>query len=301
MRRAHHRARGHRAGHGGRGARLGRRLRAARRPLHAAPPWRSTPGAGRLAPTAVLGAPPLVDGALISLHAPAEQPGDHGQYGRFGQYGSPPADLATLHVVGGPDAGGVHLLQGGQARIGRSADADVPLDDPDVSRLHCAVAVGPDGRVTVTDLGSTNGTALSGRPVGAQPLPFPPGALLRIGESTLRLDPARPGGPAPLAASADTDGHLHVSPRADDGADGESAGGGWTYAEPGGPYEPAEPYAPGVRRGRRRPARQSRPARPGLPRAPAAWQPSAAPSAPRPSRPRRPGARSARGARGALF
>ena len=224
-------------------------------------------GAGRLAATAVLGAPPLVDGALISLHAPAEQPGDHGQYGRFGQYGSPPADLATLHVVGGPDAGGVHLLQGGQAGIGRSADADVPLDDPDVSRLHCAVAVGPDGQVTVTDLGSTNGTALSGHPVGPQPLSFPPGALLRIGESTLRLDPARPGGPAPLATTADTEGHLHVSPRAGDGAEGD-AGSGWTYAEAGGPYEAAEPYAPGAYPAAGDPGRTAGPSHPADPAAP---------------------------------
>ena len=98
-----------------------------------------------------------------------------------------------------PTPGGVHLLQGGQARIGRSADADVPLDDPDVSRLHCEIAVGADGAVTVADLGSTNGTALDGRPVGPQPLPLPPGALLRIGESTLRLD--TPGSPAPAGRS----------------------------------------------------------------------------------------------------
>ncbi|SEG78516.1 Inner membrane component of T3SS domain-containing protein [Actinacidiphila yanglinensis] len=170
-------------------------------------------GTGRLAPTAVLGVPPLVDGALVSLHAPAEQHGDHGQYGRFGQYGRPPADLAALHVVGGPDAGGVHLLQGGQAGVGRSADADVPLDDPDVSRLHCEIAVGPDGGITVADLGSTNGTTLAGRSVGAHPLPFAPGALLRIGESTLRLTPPHPATPPPLSTAMDSEGHLRVAPR----------------------------------------------------------------------------------------
>ncbi|NED18657.1 FHA domain-containing protein, partial [Streptomyces sp. SID9913] len=85
-----------------------------------------------------------------------------------------------LHVVAGPDAGGVHLLHGGEIRIGRSADADVPLDDPDVSRLHCAVTVGSDGRVAVADLGSTNGTTLDGRPVGSRPVRLTPGALLRI-------------------------------------------------------------------------------------------------------------------------
>ncbi|WP_435175401.1 FtsK/SpoIIIE domain-containing protein [Actinacidiphila sp. bgisy145] len=195
-------------------------------------------GSGRLAPTAVLGAPPLVDGALISLHAPAEQHGDHGQYGRFGQYGRPPADLAALHVVGGPDAGGVHLLQGGQAAVGRSADADVPLDDPDVSRLHCEIAVGSDGAVTVADLGSTNGTVLSGRPVGVHPLPFAPGALLRIGESTLSVTPPRPAAPAPLATAPDGEGHLRVSPRG--AAAPESAAepdGATAYGS--GPYTPA--------------------------------------------------------------
>ncbi|MFC4036348.1 FtsK/SpoIIIE domain-containing protein [Streptomyces polygonati] len=176
-------------------------------------------GSQRLAPTAVLGVPPLVDGALVSLHTPAEQYGeggghaDQGQYGRFGQYGRPPAELPRLHVVGGPDAGGVHLLPGGQARIGRSADADVPLDDPDVSRLHCEIAVGADGAVTVADLGSTNGTTLSGKAVGAQPVPFPPGALLGIGESTLRLAAAHTPEPAPLPSAPDEDGHLRVSLR----------------------------------------------------------------------------------------
>ncbi|WP_188279758.1 FHA domain-containing protein, partial [Streptomyces sp. CBMA29] len=174
-------------------------------------------GTLRLAPTTPLGVPPLVDGALLSLHAPAEQRGghvaDHGQYGRFGQYGQPPAETARLHVVGGPDAGGVHLLQGGQARIGRSGDADVPLDDPDVSRLHCEVAFGADGLITVADLDSTNGTTLAGQPVGPRPLALPPGALLRIGESTLRLESGSPAGPSALAAEPDADGHLRVSLR----------------------------------------------------------------------------------------
>lgn len=93
-------------------------------------------------------------------------------------------------MVAGPDAGGVHLLHGGQIHIGRSADADVPLDDPDVSRLHCAVTVAADGRVSVADLDSTNGTTLDGSRVGTRPVRFTPGALLRIGESVLRLSPS---------------------------------------------------------------------------------------------------------------
>ncbi|MCM2575770.1 FtsK/SpoIIIE domain-containing protein [Streptomyces meridianus] len=161
-----------------------------------------------------LGEPPLVDGAVLSLGAPAV-PGRHP--GVAPETGS--RACAQLHVMSGPDAGGVHLLHGGEIRIGRSGEADVPLDDPDVSRLHCTVAVGEDGRVTVTDLGSTNGTTLDGEPVGGRPEPVRPGGLVRIGESVLRLHPAPDGtggdpgaGPIPrtMAAVADGEGHLRI-------------------------------------------------------------------------------------------
>lgn len=146
-----------------------------------------------------LGEPPLIDGAVLSLGAPLE-PEPH-----------PELDDAPtqLQVVAGPDAGGVHLLHGGEIRIGRSADADVPLDDPDVSRLHCAVTVTADGRVSVADLGSTNGTTLDGTRVDTRPVRFAPGALLRIGESALRLAPA--GGPgARVRTAPDGEGQVRV-------------------------------------------------------------------------------------------
>ncbi|WP_230993611.1 FtsK/SpoIIIE domain-containing protein [Streptomyces endocoffeicus] len=178
-------------------------------------------GGERLDPQrCALGEPPLVDGAVLSLHGPADPDSDHYP----GYPGLPETAVAdaTVHldVVAGPDAGGVHLLHGGQVRIGRSADADVPLDDPDVSRLHCAVTVAADGRVTIADLGSTNGTAADGVPVGPQPVPLEPGALLRIGESALRLRvpstaPAMPSAPTRLPVRADGEGHLRVTPAGD--------------------------------------------------------------------------------------
>ncbi|MCZ0979816.1 FHA domain-containing protein [Streptomyces diastatochromogenes] len=113
--------------------------------------------------------------------------------------------------MAGPDAGGVHLLHGGAIRIGRSVDADVPLDDPDVSRSHCTVTVGADGRVTVADHGSTNGTTLDGLPVGERPVPLRPGALLRLGESALRLTGPGDGGTDAVATAPDGEGHLRVA------------------------------------------------------------------------------------------
>ncbi|MFE9258242.1 FtsK/SpoIIIE domain-containing protein [Streptomyces sp. NPDC006879] len=146
----------------------------------------------------VLGEPPLIDGAVLSLHAPLTPEA----------VTAADSARAQLHVIAGPDAGGVHLLHGGQIHIGRSADADVPLDDPDVSRLHCVVTLGDDGRVTVADPGSTNGTTLDGVPVGPHPTGLPLGAHLRLGESTLRL-PSGPTAP-PLPTTPDGEGRLRL-------------------------------------------------------------------------------------------
>ncbi|MEV3992906.1 FtsK/SpoIIIE domain-containing protein [Streptomyces sp. NPDC049837] len=186
----------------------------------------------------VLGEPPLVDGAVLSLQVPGEDraPLDGG--------------AARLHVVAGPDAGGVHLLHAGQIRIGRSADADVPLDDPDVSRLHAAVTVTESGRVTVADLGSTNGTTLDGAEVGTRPVRLAPGALLRLGESSLRLTAGPPTADgAPLPTAPDGEGHLRVSragaapSRAEDGPAGGTPGGGAPAggAPAGGAHHPRLP------------------------------------------------------------
>ncbi|MEW2034400.1 FtsK/SpoIIIE domain-containing protein [Streptomyces roseifaciens] len=184
-------------------------------------------GAERLDPQrSALGEPPLVDGAVLSLCAPAD-PEEHAGVLLSGV----PEAAARLHVVSGPDAGGVHLLHGGEVHVGRSATADIPLDDPDVSRLHCAVVLHDDGTVTLRDLGSTNGTALAGEPVGEEPVRFPAGELLRVGESVLSLHAADGASPRVLPAAPDGEGHLRV-------------GGGLPAA---GPAAPTGTVAPPVR------------------------------------------------------
>ncbi|WP_406727290.1 FHA domain-containing protein [Streptomyces sp. GD-15H] len=225
-----------------------------------------------------LGEPPLIDGAVLAVGAPGE-PEPHPELD----------DTPTrLHVVAGPDAGGVHLLHGGEIRIGRSADADVPLDDPDVSRLHCTVTVGPDGRVSVADLGSTNGTTLDGRRVGPRPVGLAPGALLRIGESVLRLTPA--AGPAARARTTpDGEGHVRVpGPRA---GDGSGSGGGHGSGEPAGAGASTAGPLPGTgtpasghtRMPAAHPPPPSRPTQHGYGSAP--WATSSDPHAPAPDAP----------------
>ncbi|MDH6577189.1 FtsK/SpoIIIE domain-containing protein [Kitasatospora sp. MAP5-34] len=156
-------------------------------------------GTRRVDEQALLGHPPLLDGAILSLNEP-DPDADEAVH---------PA-TAELRVIGGPDAGGVHRLHGEQIRVGRSSEADVPLDDPDVSRLHLSLHLGPDGRVTVRDLGSTNGTTLDGRFLRADTAELPEGGLLRVGESTLLLAPPDPA--EPRQATPDGLGHLQLSP-----------------------------------------------------------------------------------------
>ena len=169
---------------------------------------------------------------------------------------------AQLRVVAGPDAGGVHLLHGGQIRIGRSADADVPLDDPDVSRLHCAVTVATDGRVSWPTCGSTNGTTLDGTARRRRArCRCAPGALLRIGESALRLQPRRAHRTPPLPTAPDGEGHLRVTPGRADGPARPADGGG---ARRAGRRARGATGAPGRTRaasggGRRRPGVRPRP------------------------------------------
>ena len=134
--------------------------------------------------TALLGHPPLVEGALVEVGAAPREP--------------PLPGLVELRVVGGPDAGAVHLLAPGTVLLGRQAA--VSVDDPGVSREHCRLTL-TDAGATVEDLGSTNGTWIDGASIGG-PTPLPYDGLLRIGDSTLQLVPsAEP--PAPVVPTGD--------------------------------------------------------------------------------------------------
>ncbi|MFI6588272.1 FHA domain-containing protein [Embleya sp. NPDC050493] len=153
----------------------------------------------RLRDDTPVGRPPLVDGALITVDALGSP--------------SPSAGSAQLRVVGGPDAGGVHLLHQGGVRIGRAPEAEVRLGDPDLSRLHAELWIEP-GRIRIADLGSTNGTTVDGMPIGREPVDLPPGSLLRVGESTLQtflpLPYGSPEDSSGACARADGTGHIEV-------------------------------------------------------------------------------------------
>ena len=169
-------------------------------------PGRLFAGLDPLEDEAPLGRPLLVDGARLWLDVPGT-----------------PATLIgnlALYVVSGPDAGGVHLLTpkddgyGGELpiRIGRGADADIRVDDPDISRIHAELLVRHEHdytRVYVRDLGSTNGMTLDGAQVGGAPVEMRPGSLLRMGESSIALS-VEAGGVPDLPVHPDGNGHVSV-------------------------------------------------------------------------------------------
>ncbi|WP_037605420.1 FHA domain-containing protein [Streptacidiphilus rugosus] len=203
----------------------------------------------RLDERSVLGHPPLVDGAVLRLDTP--DPDDAVE---------PAGSSAALHVVGGPDAGGIHLLHPGRVVVGRSADADVPVDDPDVSRFHLALEVGADGRVSVADTGSTNGTALDGAPVGGEPRQVPPGGLIELGESALRLVPAQlgraelvPDGQGAVQVTTRAAGRGPV-PSRPSGRTASGTGSLPTAHSPAAPHHPQPTHGRGFRLGLRRSA-----------------------------------------------
>jgi FtsP/CotA-like multicopper oxidase with cupredoxin domain len=73
--------------------------------------------------------------------------------------------------------------------IGR-ADADVEIDDPEVSRRHAVVRPVPEG-VEVEDLGSSNGTFVDGQRIRDKLTTARP-ATLRVGRTELRIEVEEP-------------------------------------------------------------------------------------------------------------
>ena len=115
------------------------------------------------------------------------------------------ATRVELLISGGPCAGERFALGDGTYRLGREPDADIVIDDPSISRHHLDLRVDESG-VSAADAGSSNGTALSGRPL-------PHGSFtslrasdeLELGRTLLR---AHPLGAAPAHGVAQRDGRL---------------------------------------------------------------------------------------------
>jgi transcriptional regulator with PAS, ATPase and Fis domain len=80
------------------------------------------------------------------------------------------------------------LPEQGAVVIGRGADdADVVVDDRSLSRRHAVLEIGPDGALTVGDLGSTNGTRVRGVRIDG-PTPILPDEVFSLGHVTCAVE-----------------------------------------------------------------------------------------------------------------
>jgi S1-C subfamily serine protease len=140
----------------------------------------------------IVGAIFLVGGALIGVFVLLRKPAIAGPANGplVARYPVQIEGRSTdLWQLGGQTKAGVPVIVearvGSRMTIGRTtAGGAFCIDDPTVSRRHLVVDFGPLD-VTVQDLGSSNGTFLDGRPLGARPVQARPGQMLRIGSVNL--------------------------------------------------------------------------------------------------------------------
>jgi pSer/pThr/pTyr-binding forkhead associated (FHA) protein len=81
------------------------------------------------------------------------------------------------------------LLGEGELVIGRSSYCSLVLDHPSVSRVHAAIRL-LNGRIEVSDLGSSNGTFVRGRRI-QEATPIEPGDDVRIGSQAVFVEAVR--------------------------------------------------------------------------------------------------------------
>src|SRR3712207_998376 len=70
-----------------------------------------------------------------------------------------------LRITSGANAGQTVDVTGNEFTIGRDAACDLTISDGKASRRHASLKALPDGRATLVDLGSSNGTYVNGQRV----------------------------------------------------------------------------------------------------------------------------------------
>ena len=97
--------------------------------------------------------------------------------------GKGPSELVVLR---GEVAQGKRVkLRGSGHTVGRSADADIIINDPYASDFHARISA-QNGQTRVEDLGSTNGTYVNGRRITA-PTGVVKGDTVQIGKTMLEV------------------------------------------------------------------------------------------------------------------
>lgn len=88
--------------------------------------------------------------------------------------------MAQLTVQVGEEKPLIHELPEEDVTVGRVEDNTLCLAHDSVSSHHAKLLFS-EGKYSLVDLGSTNGTTLNGNPIGESPAPLGPGDLVRFG------------------------------------------------------------------------------------------------------------------------
>jgi FHA domain-containing protein len=136
---------------------------------------------------AQLQATPEEEREIEAAGTPAPSSGDFGHTmvyspSREARRIEPADDRRQALLVGG---GRRNVLSGSHVVLGRSREADIVLQDPNVSRRHAELRRAEDGW-QIVDLGSTNGIKVNGRRVDHHPLS--PGDQITIGVTDLTFE-----------------------------------------------------------------------------------------------------------------
>lgn len=98
-----------------------------------------------------------------------------------------PAEASVVQIYG-PNLGQRYALAKARTVVGRDADSDIVIDSDSVSRAHAAFVLNlQTGTVLVTDLGSTNGTALNDGETSDDPMPLKNGDIVKLGSVMLKF------------------------------------------------------------------------------------------------------------------
>lgn len=97
----------------------------------------------------------------------------------------PARNSFTLHVIKGPRAGEVLVLDRADTVLGRSDEADLRIEDPGMSRIHARFSREGDD-LFVTDLDSRNGTMIEGQRIKGRHR-LENGELLTLGNVVVRF------------------------------------------------------------------------------------------------------------------
>jgi hypothetical protein len=104
--------------------------------------------------------------------------------------GSKPSDERTVTLVASDGRSFRIKLKSGSdpAYIGRASGIAARIDDASISRLHCSLALRASGEIVIADLGSSNGSALNGKPLAPnQARPLQSGDAVELGDVRLTV------------------------------------------------------------------------------------------------------------------